>query len=300
MAGWVWLLFAPLVAVSGATYRPDEIPNVQRLDRTRFVSNPDGILSEATVGELDALCASLRDRGYAEVAVVAVDDIATDDVFDFAIELFRSWGVGREERNDGLGVLLVKDRREIRFVTGYGIEGTLTDALCRRIQEQYMLPHFREEDYDGGMIEGLEAVAAVLEKGEAALPEEDATSWWWNLVVIGLVIFAIYPAGMRLITRYAQRHCPHCGRWTLREVSRTEVGLTREYRIEECEFLCTHCGQRVRREFRTPRNNRFGGGSGGGMIFGGGGFGGFGGSGGSIGGGFGGGSFGGGGSGSRW
>ena len=126
------LLACALPALAG-TYRADEIPNVQRMDRRRYVSDPDGILSPAAVAHIDSVCASLRERGLAQVAVVAVDDIAGGDTFSFAVDLFRSWGVGSAKSNNGLGILLVKDLREIRFVTGGGLEGILPDALCKRI-----------------------------------------------------------------------------------------------------------------------------------------------------------------------
>lgn len=154
-------LLAPLTARAEG-YRTEEIPNVQLTDRNRYVSNPDGILQAAAVARIDSLCGSLRRQGIAQVAVVAVDEIAGDDVFTFAVDLFRRWGVGRAGDDNGVGILLVRDRREIRFVTGYGVEGVLTDALCKRIQTQLMLPRFRTGDYSGGMVAGVEAVAAVL------------------------------------------------------------------------------------------------------------------------------------------
>ena len=150
------LLVGALPALAGS-YRPDEIPNVQRVDRRRYVSNPDGILSAGAVARIDSLCASLRERGLAQVAVVAVDDIEGGDAFSFAVELFRSWGVGSAESDNGLGILLVKELREIRFVTGGGLEGILPDALCKRIQLNYMLPAFREGDYSAGMVAGAAA-----------------------------------------------------------------------------------------------------------------------------------------------
>ena len=58
------LLVGALPALAGS-YRPDEIPNVQRMDRRRYVSNPDGILSAGAVARIDSLCASLRERGRA-------------------------------------------------------------------------------------------------------------------------------------------------------------------------------------------------------------------------------------------
>ena len=299
----IFLFSLLLVAVFGTatarTYRVGEIPNVQLRDARRYVSNPDGILSAEAVRRIDSICGSLRGRGLAQVAVVAVDDIAGGDPFSFAIELFRSWGVGSARSSNGLGVLLVKDLHEIRFVTGGGLEGILPDALCKRIQMQRMLPFFREGDYSAGMVAGIEAAATVLEGGDPDLEKESRSyiTWWDILIILG-TIFVIYPLGMRLIHHYVRPRCPNCGKRKLNQVSREVVGVTPEYRIEECEYLCPHCGKRYRRRSRSPRNDHFGG-SGGGMIIGGGGLGGFGG-GGSIGGGFGGGSFGGGGAGSRW
>ena len=162
------LLFASLAA-QARSYRAEDIPNVQRADRTRYVSNPDGILSPGAVARIDSVCGALRDRAIAQVAVVAVDDIAGGDVFDFAVDLFTQWGVGRAENDNGLGILLVRDRREIRFVTGGGLEGVLPDAVCKRIQLKYMLPAFREGDYSRGMVAGVEAAAQLLEGSELDL-----------------------------------------------------------------------------------------------------------------------------------
>ena len=222
--------------------------------------------------------------------------------------LFRSWGVGSSASNNGLGILLAKDRREIRFVTGQGLEGILPDALCKRIQMQRMLPFFREGDYSAGMVAGVEAAAAVLEGGNPDLSDSGAEELpgWAILLLTGGVVFGL-PLLLWLARRQARPRCPACGRRGLKQVSCVEVGLTPEYRIEECEYLCPHCGKRFRRRQRSYRDDHFGG-PGGGMIIGGGlggfggGLGGFGGGrGGSFGGGsFGGGSFGGGGAGSNW
>lgn len=298
------LLLASFATLRARTYRVEEIPNVQLRDARRYVSNPDGILSAGATLRIDSICASLRERGLAQVAVVAVDDVAGGDLFQFAIELFRRWGVGSSASNNGLGILLAKDRREIRFVTGQGLEGILPDALCKRIQMQRMLPFFREGDYSAGMVAGVEAAAAVLEGGNPDLSDSGAEELpgWAILLLTGGVVFGL-PLLLWLARRQARPRCPACGRRGLKQVSCVEVGLTPEYRIEECEYLCPHCGKRFRRRQRSYRDDHFGG-PGGGMIIGGGlgGLGGFGGGrGGSFGGGsFGGGSFGGGGAGSNW
>ena len=150
----------PLLGSAARPYGVEEIPNVQVGNRYRFTSNPDGVLSPSAVAEIDSLCYSLRHRALAQVAVVAVEDIRGDDLFSFAHTLFSQWGVGRADSDNGLGILLVVDRREVRFVTGPGLEGVLPDALCKRIQMRYMLPYFREGDYSAGMVAGLRGIGA--------------------------------------------------------------------------------------------------------------------------------------------
>ena len=288
------LLLLLVLPAGAATYRVEDVPNVQRIDSRRYVSNPDGILSAETVARLDALCALLRERGLAQVAVVAVDNIEGGDTFSFAVDLFDRWGVGGKKSNNGLGILLVRDLREIRFVTGGGVEGVLPDALCKRIQMRYMLPAFRNGDYDAGMLAGVEAAAQLLEGGDPDLEtgEEELPGWFILFLVGG---FIVLPFGVGLWRHYASRRCPRCHRCTLQLDARQVVHTSPSFREVESTYVCRHCGEVVRRRSRQSRGNGFGGGSGGGMIIGGGGFGG-----GSIGGGFGGGSFGGGGAGSKW
>ena len=231
--------------------------------------------------------------------MVAVDDIAGGDVFEFAIDLFSAWGVGQARNDNGLGILLVKDRREIRFVTGGGLEGVLPDAICKRIQLKYMLPAFRQGDYSLGMVQGVEAVSQLLEGSELDLGGADTggdelPAWAVFLIVTG---FVVVPMGVILLGYYARKLCPKCHKLTLRQQSSDILKVTPNYRLVEYTYVCPNCGAVVKRRSRNLRDDNFGGGAGGGTIIGGG----FGrGMGGGMGGGFGGGSFGGGGAGSRW
>ena len=254
------------------------------MDRRRYVSNPDGILSRAAVARIDSICYGLRERGAAQVAVVAVDAVAGGDAFSFAYELFSKWGVGRSEQSNGVGILLVKDLREIRFVTGRGVEGVLPDALCKRIQTNYMLPAFREGDYDRGMVQGVEAVAAVLAGSELetgvpdAARQENGTPWWAILLIVGGCIVVPLTAVVR---------CPRCKRWfALRSQGERIVLRAEGWRMVEQTLVCRYCGETIRRRRREADGSDVGG-RGGGMWVGGRGL-------------FGGGSFGGGGAGSKW
>ncbi|MBR5863797.1 MAG: TPM domain-containing protein [Alistipes sp.] len=291
-----------IFSAAAKRYSVGEIPNVQMENRYCFTSNPDGILSAEAVARIDSICYDLRHRGIAQTAVVAVREIKGDDVFEFAYELFSSWGVGSKS-DSGIGILLVEEEREIRFVTGYGIEGVLPDALCKRIQTQYMLPYFRAGDYDSGMVAGVMAIRSVLNGSELDAGGNDdyvdeemreivPVFLFMGLLVLGIILLAFY------LDRQS-RKCPNCKQLTLMRSDSYLISRELGWATYRDIYICSKCGARVERnrnEQDTSGNNRRGGG---GPIIMGGGFGrGFGG--GSIGGGWGGGRFGGGGAGSRW
>lgn len=281
------------VVAEARPYRVEDVPNVQVVDRSRYTSNPDGLLSAEAVRAIDIACDSLRQRGLAQIAVVAVRDIAEEDVFTFAHRLFSMWGVGGRESDNGLGILLVLEKREIRFVTGEGLEGILSDALCKRIQQRYMVEPLGRGDYDGGMVAGVAAVASLLSKGELPSSNEDMSEE--EIIAIFSTIFAMVAILIVIIfMAYRAAHrCPKCGKYHLKQVNSQILQNTRSYQIVAKSFLCPDCGHTLVRNSRIDKTPTIivGGGTGRGGGFGGGGFGG---------GGFGGGSFGGGGAGSRF
>jgi uncharacterized protein len=158
---WPLLLLLSASLHSQTVYTVESIPNV-KLVTNSYVSNPDGILSEASVSAIDSRLTQLEKQTTVQVAVVAVRSIGDADIFNFAQELFTRWGIGKSKKDNGLLILLVVDQRTVRFHTGYGLEGVLPDALCKEIQVQNMLPSFRNEDYDTGILNGVDEVVNVL------------------------------------------------------------------------------------------------------------------------------------------
>lgn len=167
------LILLLLAAVCGAdavaaTYRVEDVPNVHLADRTRFTSNPDGILSHAAEQRIDSAVASVRRASTAEMAVVVVDDIDPGDIDTFATELFGRWGLGKNDRDNGVLVLVAKNMRKAVIRTGYGVEGVLPDIICSNILRHTMFPAFREGDFDRGLTESVGTIATLLNDPDAA------------------------------------------------------------------------------------------------------------------------------------
>ena len=151
------------ISVQAKEYTIKEIPMVHLQDRTRYVSNPDNILSPSAVATMDSILYALEEKTGIQTLVVAVTGIEGGDCFDFAYRLGKEMGIGQKERNNGLVILLSTDERCIQFATGYGLEGVLPDAICKRIQSRYMVEHFGKDDWDAGMVAGIRAVNGYLD-----------------------------------------------------------------------------------------------------------------------------------------
>ena len=147
-------------------YTVDEVPNPKTNDASAFVANPDGIISEETVYQLNTMLQNLEAKNKAEIAVVVLNSIGDNDIFDFGVELFERWGIGKKGSDNGLLILFVLDQRKIRFETGYGLEGILPDAICKRIQMNEMVPYFKEGNYDEGMLRGVKKAVETIENEE--------------------------------------------------------------------------------------------------------------------------------------
>ncbi|MEY4931521.1 MAG: hypothetical protein RI909_2245, partial [Bacteroidota bacterium] len=173
-----------------------------KLINNSYVSNPDKLLSDQTVVEINLLLDSLEKKTSAQVAVVMLNSIGDEDIFEFAQSLFMKWGVGKSNNDNGLLILFVQDKKTVRFHTGYGLEGVLPDAICERIQTQKMVPFFKDGNIDAGMKAGVEEVAKIIANPNYAEEIQEDTSASEELVpgdvsilmvfgwfVIGIIVF---------------------------------------------------------------------------------------------------------------
>ena len=53
------------------------------------------------------------------------------------------WKIGRAKVDDGALLLIAKNDRALRIEVGYGLEGVLSDAICKRIIDERIVPRFR-------------------------------------------------------------------------------------------------------------------------------------------------------------
>ena len=258
------------------------VPNPRRTDGS-WVADPSHHLAPATVATLNQEIGALERETSAEIAVVVVDSTSGLTPFDFALTIHRVWGVGKSGKDNGIVFLWAHTQRAIFISVGPGLQGVLPDRRTGRIRDEQILPAFRRQAFDEGVLAGVRTLAAAareeanprqgitrrLEPAEgstdppAAAPGRaggagsGVVSVLWGIVVLaGCSIAAVF--GLRSVRRRRPRPCPRCGTRMQRLDEKTEdefldKGDQAEERMRSVDYdvwRCPQCSETVKIPYR--------------------------------------------------
>lgn len=192
-----------------------------------YVQDYAKVLSSQTKDTINAYSTAIADKTKAQIVVVTIPTLDGAALEDFSLALMRQWGIGDKEKNNGILLLVAVQDRQSRIEVGYGLEGALPDGLTGRIQDQVMLPLFKQGNYDKGIMQAYSTIAntvikeyklttADLNVEHVATPQTNSQSsnlaaafaalpWWIKLLLFvgfaGLMIVdQIFFGGMILRT----------------------------------------------------------------------------------------------------
>lgn len=172
-----------------------------------FVNDFVDIIDSADETEIMNIGAYLYEQTTSQVVVVTIDSLDGYDVDEYALELGREWGVGSENGDNGVVILLSLTDRQISIQVGYGLEGCLNDGKVGRILDNYAIPYLSNNDYSTGLIEAYKAVVNVIceEYGIELNPDynindydaedefgADAFGTMFITIIIGIVLVIIF------------------------------------------------------------------------------------------------------------
>lgn len=175
---------------------------------TGRVVDEAGVLDEATRGALTEWLAALEAKTTDQVVVVTLKSLQGMSIDDYGYQLGRRWQVGQKDKNNGALLIVAPSERKVRIEIGYGLEGTLTDAISKFIIETSILPRFKAGDFSGGIKRGVEDIVQVLSgdaeewqrraaqsvSSETVRPEAKAPVWLGIVLVLGGVGLLIFCA----------------------------------------------------------------------------------------------------------
>ncbi|PHV37557.1 YgcG family protein [Janthinobacterium sp. BJB304] len=232
------------------------------------VTDNAGMLDDKQKAALEGVLADYEAKTGSQIAVLLVKSTEPEAIEQYSIRVTDAWKLGRKGVDDGVLLMVAKDNpsslRRLRIEAGRGVQGVLTDAQSKRILQDVIAPHFKQNDYYGGLVAGIGAIATLLNQEQFPAPaqkqapatvEAGGLTFWLPLLFFGFLV---------LVTVFRSRGGPN----RLQRGSNWSSGAT---------------GVVLGSILNQALNNRGGGfGGGGGGFGGGGGGGGFGGGGGGF------------------
>lgn len=120
------------------------------------------IVSAETQQAIEPKLADLESKSGIQLVVATVSSLEGQEIEPYANELFRTWKLGEKDKNNGVLLLVAPNERRVRIEVGYGLEGTLTDALSKVIITNAITPRFKTGDFNGGITRGVDDIITVL------------------------------------------------------------------------------------------------------------------------------------------
>jgi uncharacterized protein len=171
-----------------------------------------GLLDAAARATLTQSLAELEQKTTDQLVVVTLKSLQGTSIADYGYQLGRRWQIGQKDKSNGVLLIVAPNERKVRIEVGYGLEGTLTDAVSKLIIENSILPRFKVGDYAGGIKRGVEDIIQVL-SGDAqewqsraaqrlspdSVEPAPAGAVWAAIIAIlvgvGLLIFCVVRGG---------------------------------------------------------------------------------------------------------
>lgn len=144
-----------------------------------YFNDAAGIVSSQDAFHFNQLLANF-DRQTSNQIVVAIypKSWSKSPIEDVAQKLYTTWHLGTKKQSNGILLLVFQQEHQIRIQTGYGLEGALPDAFCKRLIDEVMAPAFQRGDYNGGFTAGLAAMMkAAAKEYPTASPKRKSFSW---------------------------------------------------------------------------------------------------------------------------
>lgn len=128
------------------------IGGIQEVDATKlvtptskfYVNDYANLLTEDTKQYIIQTNQKLEEKTGAQIVVVTVQNLEGMTIEQYANELFRKFGIGDKDKNNGLLLLCSYQDRKFRVEVGYGLEGILNDGKTGRMQDEYIIPYLRK------------------------------------------------------------------------------------------------------------------------------------------------------------
>jgi uncharacterized protein len=158
------LAFASALFVAAPASADVDVPKL-----SARVTDLTGTLDGDQSASLERKLAGFENAKGSQIAVLIVPTTQPEDIAQYGIRVAEAWKLGRKGVDDGAILIVAKDDHRMRIEVGYGLEGALNDATCKRIISEVIAPHFKRDEYYEGIDAGLDRMIGVV-NGEPLPP----------------------------------------------------------------------------------------------------------------------------------
>ena len=157
-----------------------------------YVYDKLGVLDKETVNYIININKELEKQTGSQVVVAVVKSLQDRKIEDYRLDLFREWQIGDGDKNNGVLLLVSPNDKKVRIEVGYGLEGAIPDSKAGDILDTFILPKFKEENYDRGIKDGFSAIVGLIAK-EYDIELEDLDNVDISeKALIGFILFILF------------------------------------------------------------------------------------------------------------
>lgn len=150
---FIGLISQPLLAQRDIPDKPQE--------QTSVYDDAD-MLSHSEKQQLEQKLINYADTTSTQIVVVTIPSLEGEEIGTYAAEWGHKWGIGQEDKDNGVLIMVAKKDHRYFISTGYGVEADLTDAKADKISQKILRPAFKKKEYAKGLDQATTVVMGIL------------------------------------------------------------------------------------------------------------------------------------------
>ena len=155
-------LFLLFFLCCGFAFAQFQIPEKPKLQTSVYDDASVDLLPAGQEKALEQKLIRYSDSTSTQIVIAIIPSTKGENINYLGAQWGEKWGIGQADNDNGILILLAKNDRKIAISTGEGVEGSLTDAMSKRIIENIILPQFKQGDFYEGLNKGTDVIFQVL------------------------------------------------------------------------------------------------------------------------------------------
>jgi uncharacterized protein len=217
--------FALLLAVFfTASVLPSQAAEVIPPKPAHYFNDYAGVVSKEVAQSFDDQLTQFERDTSDQIVVAVFPKMQSDSsVADYTQRVAQAWAVGQKDRRNGVVLFVFVQDHKMYIQVGYGLEGAVPDITAFDITEQHIKPHFKNNDYPGGLAEGIKLIGQAIRgeykgtgktAGDRVSNNNNGSFWPFLFILLFIVFFFVTRKGRRRGYRYSSFGGPFIGGWS--------------------------------------------------------------------------------------